>query len=276
MALYVWAHDKEDDKMILETMTIDKLENGVNVVTINNPPANTLNLGIQNDLLKIIEQVKKDSSIRVLVFKSAHPKIFIAGADLGQMGSNDGPVDYADGAKQLQDIFNELEQLPIPTIAAINGHALGGGCEFALACDFRMMAGGTIGLTEASLGLLPAAGGTQRLPRLIGGAKARELIFFSKRLKAEEAEAIGLVTKAVASEAFEEEVTQFANALAQSAIGAIGLIKESILASDGTLEEGLKVEREAFAKTFLTGEPEEGMKAFFEKRPPNFTKQLTT
>jgi len=262
--------------MTLETMTVEKLENGVQVVTINNPPANTLNLGIQNDLLKIIENVKNDASIRVLVFKSAHPKIFIAGADLGQMSNTDGPIDYAEGAKQLQDIFNALEQLPIPTIAAINGHALGGGCEFALACDFRIMGGGTIGLTEASLGLLPAAGGTQRLPRLIGGAKARELMFFSKRLNAAEAQAIGFVTKAVEPAALDEEVYQFANTLGQGAIKAIGLIKESILAVDSTFEEGLKVEREAFAKTFLTGEPEEGMKAFFEKRAPNFSQQLTT
>lgn len=262
--------------MKLETMTIEKLENGVHVVTINNPPANTLNVGVQNDLLKIINNVKSDSSIRVLVFKSAHPKIFIAGADLGQMSNTDGPIDYAEGAKQLQDIFNALEQLPIPTIAAINGHALGGGCEFALACDFRIMGSGTIGLTEASLGLLPAAGGTQRLPRLIGGAKARELMFFSKRLNALEAESLGLVTKAVEPATFDEEVYQFANILGQSAIGALGLIKESILAADGTLEAGLKVEREAFAKTFGTGEPEEGMKAFFEKRAPNFMQQLTT
>ena len=262
--------------MNLQAMTVETLENGIHVFTISNPPANTLNQAIQNDLLAIVEEVNNNPLIRVVVFKSANPKIFIAGADLGEMSSGNGKVDYAESSKQMQDIFNTLEALPIPTIAAINGHALGGGCEFALACDFRIMGGGSIGLTEASLGLLPGAGGTQRMTRLVGGAKARELMYFSKRLKAEEAEAIGLVTKAVTPEQLDETVAQFADKLAQSAIGAIGLIKESILAADGTLEDGLKVEREAFAKTFATGEPAEGMRAFFEKRPPNFLKQLTT
>lgn len=262
--------------MKLETMSVEKLDYGVQVITISNPPANTLNLAIQNDLLKIIEEVENDPSIRALVFKSGNPKIFIAGADLSQMGGGSGEVDYAEGAKQLQDIFNALEAIRVPTVAAINGHALGGGCEFVLACDFRIMGAGSIGLTEASLGLLPAAGGTQRMTKLVGGAKARELMFFSKRLKADEAESIGLVTKAVAPEKVEEEAIQLAMTLAQGAVGAIGLIKESILAAELPLEQGLKVEREAFAKTFATGEPAEGVRAFFEKRPPNFAKQVTT
>ena len=114
------------------------------------------------------------------------------------------------------------------------------------------------------------------MTKLVGGAKARELMFFSKRLKAEEAEAIGLITKAVAPEKVEEEAIALATTLAHGAVGAIGLIKESILAAELPLEQGLKVEREAFAKTFATGEPAEGVRAFFEKRPPNFVKQVTT
>lgn len=261
--------------MNLQTMTVEKLDFGVRVVTISNPPANTLSLGIQNDLLAIIEEVEKDSSIRALVFKSGHPKIFIAGADLGAMGSADETTDFSAGAKQLQDIFNSLEALRVPTIAAINGHALGGGCEFVLACDFRIMGAGTIGLTEASLGLLPGAGGTQRMTKLVGGAKARELMFLSKRLKAHEAAAIGLITEAVTPGEVDAKAIELATTLAQGAVGAIGLIKASILAADLPLEQGLKVEREAFAKTFATGEPEEGMRAFFEKRQPNFAKQVT-
>ncbi|WP_339175989.1 enoyl-CoA hydratase/isomerase family protein [Solibacillus sp. FSL R5-0691] len=262
--------------MNLETMTIEKLDYGVHVVTINNPPANTLNAGIQQDLLQLIEEVEKNPEIRAIVFKSANPKIFIAGADLGAMGSSNENVDFAESSKHVQDIFNRLEALKVPTIAAINGHALGGGCEFVLACDFRIMGAGTIGLTEASLGLLPGAGGTQRMTRLIGGAKARELMYLSKRLKAEEAAAIGLITEAVAPEELEEKAIAFANKLAQSAVGAIGLIKESILAAEELpLEQGLLVEREAFAKTFTTGEVNEGIRAFFEKRPPNFLKPVT-
>lgn len=261
--------------MNLQAMTIEKLEFGVNVVTITNPPANTLNLAIQNDLAAILDEVENNSAIRALVFRSGNPKIFIAGADLGAMGESDENTDFAAGAKTLQDIFNRLEATRVPTVAAINGHALGGGCEFVLACDFRIMGGGSIGLTESSLGLLPAAGGTQRLTKLLGGAKARELIFLSKRLKAQEAAAIGLVTEAVDSEAVDTKAIELATTLAQGAVGALGLIKTSILAADLPLEQGLKVERESFAKTFLTGEPEEGMRAFFEKRPPNFAKQAT-
>lgn len=261
--------------MNLQTMTVETLDHGVCVVTISNPPANTLNAAIQNDLMLLIEEVEKDSAVRAIVFKSAHPKIFIAGADIGTFGSADENTDFADGAKQMQDVFNRLEALRVPTIAAINGHALGGGCEFVLACDFRLMGQGTIGLTEASLGLLPAAGGTQRMTKLVGGAKARELMYLSKRLKADEAVAIGLITEAVAPDLVEEKAIALATTLAQSAIGAISLIKESILASELPLEQGLKVEREAFAKTFTTGETEEGIRAFFEKRPPNFTKQVT-
>src|SRR5690606_39310575 len=121
--------------MNLETMTIEKLDYGVHVVTINNPPANTLNAGIQQDLLHLIEEVETNPAIRAIVFKSANPKIFIAGADLGAMGSSNENVDFAESSKHVQDIFNRLESLRVPTIAAINGHALGGGCEFLLACD---------------------------------------------------------------------------------------------------------------------------------------------
>ena len=261
--------------MNLQTMSVEKLDYGVQVVTINNPPANTLNLGIQQDLQAIIEQVENDPSIRALVFKSANPKIFIAGADLGSMNGSGENSDFEASSKKVQDIFNRLEALRVPTIAAINGHALGGGCEFVLACDFRIMGAGTIGLTESSLGLLPGAGGTQRMTKLVGGAKARELMFLSKRLKAEQAAAIGLITEAVAPEEVEVKAIELATTLAQGAVGAMGLIKTSILVADLPLEQGLKVEREAFAKTFLTGEPAEGIRAFFEKRPPNFAKQVT-
>ena len=261
--------------MNLQTMTVETLDFGVHVVTINNPPANTLNIAFQNDLLALIEEVEKNPSVRAIVFKSANPKIFIAGADLGSMSSKDENPNFEDGSKQMQDIFNRLEAVRVPTIAAINGHALGGGCEFVLACDFRIMGAGTIGLTEASLGLLPGAGGTQRMTKLVGGAKARELMFLSKRLKAEEAANIGLITDAVPPEDVELKAIELATTLAHGAVGAIGLIKESIIAADLPLEQGLKVEREAFAKTFATGEPEEGMRAFFEKRQPNFIKQVT-
>lgn len=257
--------------MELKTMKVEIKEKGVCLITIDNPPANTLSDDLQKDVYDIVEKLGKDPEVRVIVFASAHPKIFIAGANLNTMGgSSDGPRDYAEGCRTMQEALNQLESLPKPTIAAINGHALGGGCEFVMACDIRIMGAGTIGLTEVTLGLIPGAGGTQRLTRLLGKAKATELMFLGKRLKADEAEKIGLVHRATSPESLLSEALALAEQLAEGAVQAMGLIKTSINAAESPLEDGLKVEREAFAKTFTTGEPQEGVKAFFEKRKPNF------
>lgn len=256
--------------MDLKTMNVEVNDDYIATVSINNPPANTLSMNIQNDLETIINYCKTNANIRVLIFTSENPNIFIAGADLGEMGSSSEDYDIAAGAKKMQDIFNELEQLPIPTIAAINGHALGGGCEFALACDFRIMGAGTIGLTEVSLGLLPAAGGTQRMTRLLGEAKATELMMLGRRIDAKEAEAIGLIYRAVDPEDVEMEAMQLAKELSAGAVQAMGFIKQTVLAANQSIENGLEVERTLFAKTFTTGEAQEGLEAFFKKRKPNF------
>lgn len=257
--------------MELKAMKLERRENGICVLTIDNPPANTLSMNLQSDVYKIAEELGNDPKVRVIVFTSANPKIFIAGADLGAMsGADSGEHDMADGVRAMQEAFNQLEKIPKPTIAAINGHALGGGCEFALACDFRIMSGGTIGLTEISLGLLPAAGGTQRMTRLLGQAKATELMFLSKRLNPEEAEKIGLITRAVAPEDLMTEALALADQLANSAVKAMGLAKQCILAAGSPIEDGLKVECASMVQTFTTGEPDEGMKAFFEKRKPDY------
>ncbi|KZN99585.1 enoyl-CoA hydratase/isomerase family protein [Pseudobacillus badius] len=259
--------------MNLQTMKAQYLDSGVCLLTIDNPPANTLSLELQQDLYEVVDTLGKDPDVRVIVFASAHPKIFIAGANLNNVnGDGTKPVDYDEGCRQMQEAFNRLEQIPKPTVAVINGHALGGGCEFVLACDFRLMSDtGTIGLTELSLGLIPAAGGTQRLTRLLGKAKATEMILLGKRLKAEEAERIGLVHQVTSAEALLEEALAFADKLANGAVQAMGLAKACIYAAaEEPLASGLKIEREAFAKTFTTGEPDEGLAAFFEKRRPDF------
>lgn len=253
--------------MSLQVMELEKLENGIVTIGINNPPANTLNPQVQADIKYIVEELGNDPEVRVIVFYSANPKIFMAGADLGQIG---GTANREDGVKIVQDVFNQLERIAKPTVVAIDGHALGGGCEFALACDFRIMGGGSIGLTEITLGLIPGAGGTQRLTRLLGAAKATELILLGTRLKGQEAAAIGLVHRAVEPGKALEEAIAFAGKLAQGAVQTMGLAKQAILAADLPLEDGLKVEREAFAKVLTSGEAKEGLKAFFEKRAPNF------
>ena len=256
--------------MALKVMEIERLDNGVVTIGINSPPANTLSAAVQNDIQQVIEQYGEDSNTRVLVFHSANPKIFMAGADLGAMGSSAGEGGMEKGVKFVQDLFNQLESLNKPTIAAIDGHALGGGCEFTLACDFRVMGGGTIGLTELTLGLIPGAGGTQRLTKLIGAAKAKELILLGTRLSAQEAQDVGLVHRAVEPGNALQESLKLAQQLAAGAVETMGLAKQAIAAAELPLKEGLAVERQAFIKAVSSPEAKEGVGAFMQKRKPNF------
>ncbi|MDQ0190248.1 enoyl-CoA hydratase/isomerase family protein [Alicyclobacillus cycloheptanicus] len=260
-----------------ETLQVEVRDKGVTWVTMNNPPANAIGDRLMDDLDQAADVLAADPAVRVIVITSAHPKNFLAGADLKAMianagsyaGSNNG---IAQASARMQSLFDKFAKLPKPVIAAINGHALGGGCELAMACDFRIMSAGRIGLTEVSLGLIPGAGGTQRMTRLLGRAQATELIFRAKQLTPEEALAVGLVNRVVAPDQLAAETTAFAEELAQGAIHAMGLAKVAIDAAEGPIETGLKVEAESFARTFTTGEPGEGLMAFFQKRKPQFLK----
>src|SRR5699024_1520011 len=148
---------------------------------------------------------------------------------------------------RMQACFQKFAEMPKPVIAAINGYAFGGGCELALACDFRIMGGGKIGLTEVSLGLIPGAGGRQRLTEIIGRAKDTALIFLGKRLDGAGAEAVGMIQRHVEPEKLEEEAGNFAEQLAEGALHAMGLAKRAINAAEGSLDEGMNVEAHAFA-----------------------------
>jgi len=261
-----------------QTLQIERREKGIAWVTIDNPPANAISETLMQDLESCAEELGSDDAVRVIVVTSAHPKTFLAGADLKGMIMNGAQYagDENGIAKQsarMQACFDRFAKLPKPVIAAINGYALGGGCEFALACDFRLMGKGKIGLTEVSLGLIPGAGGTQRLTRLIGRAKATELIFLAKKLEAQEAQEIGLITKAVPPENLEQEAMAFAEQLAEGAVKAMGLAKRAIDRAEGPIEPGLEIEALAFQDTFKTGEPGEGLQAFFLKRKPQFLRK---
>lgn len=261
--------------MAYKTIQIDKKDKGVTWLTIDNPPANALSEDLMNDLDRAVEELSSDDSVRVLVITSANEKIFVAGADLKGMiqgGSQLAGKENAipEQSARMQYCFDRFATMQKPVIAAINGHAMGGGCEIALACDFRIMSGGKIGLTEVSLGLIPGAGGTQRMTRLLGRAKATELIFMSKRLTPDEALEIGLVNKVTTPETLIEETTAFAEELAESAVKAMGLAKSAINAAEGPIDEGLAAEANAFAKTFNTGEPGVGLAAFFQRKKPQF------
>jgi enoyl-CoA hydratase len=261
--------------MPYQTLRIDRKNKGVAWVTIDNPPANAISEELMMELESVAEELGADKSVRVIVVASANEKTFLAGADLKGMILNSGKYTQgengiANQSRRMQRCFDRFAKLPKPVIAAINGYALGGGCEFALACDFRIMGNGKIGLTEVSLGLIPGAGGTQRMTWLLGRARATELIFTARKLDPKEAMQIGLVNKVVSSENFIKETTAFAEELAEGAVKAMGLAKRAINAAFGPVEDGFSVEAEAFAETFKTGEPGIGLSAFFQKQKPHF------
>lgn len=259
-----------------ETLSVERRRKGVAWVTINHPPANAIGEELMKDLSQVAEELNHDQTVRVIVVTSAHPKIFLAGADLKGMiySTGEGETEVEDPiaaqSARMQACFQRFAEMPKPVIAAINGHALGGGCEFAMACDFRIMSKGRIGLTELSLGLIPGAGGTQRMTRLLGRAKALELIFTARQLEPKEAEAVGLITRAVEPDELEAVTMEFAESLAEGAVHAMGLAKRAINACELPLSEGLAIEAKAFSETFLTDEPSIGLAAFFQKEKPKF------
>lgn len=259
--------------MEYETIEIEKRHKGVTWVYINHPPVNAIDDRLMFELERVADQLEDDEETRVIVLASRHEKVFLAGADLkslmaGIESSGDGVDPIKAQSERMQECFHRFAILAKPVVAAINGHALGGGCELALACDFRIMSAGKIGLTELSLGMIPGAGGTQRMVETVGRAQAIDLIFHAKQLTKEEAEAIGLIT--FAAKDLEAETTQFTENLAAGAIQAMGLAKQAINASELPIEEGLKREARLFSKAFTTEEPAIGLAAFFQKESPKF------
>jgi methylglutaconyl-CoA hydratase len=228
---------------------------------------NSLSKEMVEELNQAVAQIRGDPSVRVLIIKSNVSKVFCAGADLKErLGMKSEEVEAF--VEKLRMSFHGVSTLPIPTIAAIEGAALGGGLELALACDIRIAgARATLGLPETSLAIIPGAGGTQRLPRVVGVAKAKELIFTSARLTAEEAAAIGLVNSCVAAE--NALITAEGMALKIVQNGPIG-VRMGKAAVDGgidkNIEDALKVEKACYAQVVNTEDRLEGINAFVEKR----------
>jgi len=250
-------------------------DNRVAIVTIDKPPANTLDFALYDEIMSLVGQLEEDDSVRAVVVTSAHPKLFISGADIKDMESYDrSPGPMTERVRKAQTTFLRLQRLAKPTVGAITGHALGGGCEFSLCLDFRvMMRGGpTIGLPEVNLGLVPGGGGTQRLSRLVGRSKALELLMLGSRLDADEALAAGLVTSVgIDSENTMSQALQLAARLADQAPIAVRLIKQAVNEGlDGDLERGLRLERTAVVTALLSDDSREGVAAFLAKRPPRF------
>lgn len=253
--------------------------NGLVILYFNAPPANGLNIELSGELLENLAEIRKQSStIYAMIIASSVKDIFIAGADIKMikrfMDGDDLVGNMIFSNERLQQAFNEIEDLPFPVIACINGHAMGGGLELALACDFRFMAKGKAraGLPEVKLGLLPGAGGTQRLSRLIGTGKAKDIIYRSLFLDAQTALETGLVDQVHESDEILEKCIGFAEEFKRRARVSIAVIKECINKSrEVSLTEGLSLEMKGLERLLKTKDAKEGITAFIEKRNPLFT-----
>ncbi len=254
--------------MTQDNIILEKKGN-ISIVTIDHPPANAWNLVTTQAFERALDKVESDSDTRVVVITGAGEKCFSAGFD----------VSDTDNASQTNPLICELwtrvDRFPKPTVAAINGYALGGGCELALACHFRIMVDhpkARIGLPELNLGVIPGWGGTQRMSRLIGKARALDLILFSKLLNAAEAFDIGLVNQVSAPGQLMDDALKFAGRLAERPPIAVRYILEAMAVGDYEgIDAGLKVELESARTLVQTEDAREGMTAFLEKRDPVFT-----
>ena len=237
------------------------------VATINRPKAlNALNSEVLTDLDELVSTVKADADIRALVITGSGEKAFVAGADIGEMSTLTKEGGEAFG-KHGNDVFRRIETLPIPTIAAVNGFALGGGCELSMSCDIRLCADTAVfGQPETGLGITPGFGGTQRLPRIVGSARAMELILTAKNINAARAKEIGLVSEVYPPEELMDKALELANAIAANAQVAVRQAKAAIrkgLQTDMTT--GVAYESEAFALCFATEDQKDAMAAFLNK-----------
>ena len=240
----------------------------VAIATINRPKAlNALNSEVLSDLNELVDIVNADSDIYALVLTGSGEKAFVAGADIGEMSTLTKEEGEAFG-KKGNDVFRKIETMPIPTIAAVNGFALGGGCELSMACDIRLCADTAVfGQPETGLGITPGFGGTQRLARLIGPGMAKQLIYSAKNIKADEALRVGLVNAVYPAEELMAAAEKLAATIAKNAPIAVRACKKAI--NDGaalTIEEAVVCEEKAFGSCFGTADQREGMGAFLEKR----------
>lgn len=250
---------------------IIKKENNVAILSINRPEAmNSLSTEVLKELSVAVDRVKDDDEVFVLVI-TGEGKAFVAGADIAEM-SGMNSVQARTFAEAGLNTFRKIESMEKPVIAAVNGFALGGGCELAMACDIRIASKkAKFGQPEVGLGVTPGFGGTVRLSRLVGIAKAKELIFTGNIIKADEAMDIGLVNKVTEPESLIEEAMEMANKIAQNAQLAVRYSKQAINRSyDVDIETGMEIERNLFGLCFSTEDQKEGMKAFGEKRKPEF------
>ena len=242
-------------------------------VTIDRPKAlNALNTETLSELKECFSELEKQKDVRVVILTGGGNKSFVAGADISEM-VNATPAEGRAMSLLAMEAFNKLENMPQVTIAAVNGYALGGGCEIAMSCDIRIVAENAVfGQPECGLGIIPGFGGTQRLARLIGKGRAKELIFTCDRIDAQEAYRMGLANKVVPADQLMRACQEMAGRILSKGSYAVSIAKSMINAGmDMDLNNALKMEVDAFGFTFSTHDKEEGMTAFLEKRPANLT-----
>jgi enoyl-CoA hydratase len=255
-----------------ETLLYEK-KDGIGIVTINRPDAlNALNSQVFGDLYALMKEIEKDSEVSAVIITGSGPKAFAAGTDIKEMESLscNGAREFAQGVKKTLD---KIESLKKPVIAAINGFALGGGCELAMACDLRIGSEkAKLGQPEINLAVIPGAGGTQRLVRLVGSSIAKDLLFTGKIIDAQTSLSYGLLNNVVPPESLMEEAEKVASIIASKSPLIMGLMKDVVNTGRNLdLPAALDYEIECFAQCFATEDQKEGFKAFIEKRKPVFT-----
>ncbi|MGQ0561227.1 MAG: enoyl-CoA hydratase/isomerase family protein [Gemmatimonadota bacterium] len=254
----------------LDTLQVS-IDRGIAVVVINRPDKrNALNAMVRSELIGVLEALRDHDEARVVIITGAGDKAFVAGADINEFAERTAVQQRAIMAERT--MFEEIAAFPKPVIAMINGFALGGGCELALACDVRIAArSAKLGQPEIKLGIIPGGGGTQRLPRLIGTGRALRMVLTGELIDAVEAERIGLVDRVVEDGDLHDATMELARAIAAHSSLTLRLAKSAVRAAEEMpLASGLAYERELFITAFASEDKREGVAAFLEKRPPMF------
>jgi len=256
--------------MAYENLIVER-EDNVGIITLSRPPANPINLAVLDELDAVLIEWEKDKAVRAVIITGAGERGFSAGFDVKTAGTPEGEKAMSRG----QEVFSHIEKYPKPVIAAVNGFALGGGCELAMSCHFRIMVSServVMGQPEIALGIIPGWGGTQRLPRLVGRTKALEMLLLGTRINAPEALSIGLITRVSQPGQLIDDAKELARALAKKAPIAVQIILDAVTRGlETTIDQGLKIELEGSQRVSKTKDAVEGTMAFIQKREPVFT-----
>jgi enoyl-CoA hydratase len=257
-----------DDRILYER------RGSVALITVNRPATlNALDIDTLNALEAAVDEAASDDTVRVVVFTGAGNRAFVAGGDIADLNSRQGLAHYREFAERVHGVFRRIETLDKPTIAAVNGFALGGGTELLLCIDIRLAAqSAKLGLPEITLGLFPGAGGTQRLTRQIPLCKAKEIMFTGGRISAEEAERLGLINKVVPDAELMDQAFAMAEAIAQKSPLILKLLKRAVIdGGEMPLAASLRHEQAMIGLVLDSADAHEGCSAFLEKRPARFT-----